>query len=696
MNFGNFNVRSSRTESSGSIDTSSPRGYVESLLRRLKRGKALDDELADYFKERAAIEDRYAKDLLRLANTRQGTVDESQFGTFASVWGSLISSTIKLSETHGKLSTKLQDEIEQKLRHRADVDAEWSKLKTLEIDAQRVAKDFDDKVVKCHKAEGKVKRKAGDSRQQRKLEEAQSAYENSKGQWQQYVASFNKKFVGMDHQRWGVVKDVLQNYVSFEAMAIQGLQGVPDEVLASVLTFDGLDNTHAFMIASGGGKELTGSVSELPEETEAPGPGPGPAVMVEQPSVDEVPKVDEEGYTIRPVTTGPSPWDNVGNSSHNFSDDEDGDGESMAASTRFNIAIKKEPMAESRETAIQALKHVQATLSQTPSIASSRKRGTRKASEMADSRSFDSTFTDGFGTTGRSAAQGGPLDRFGAILNSNSVREEPDVLSADPVSIQFTISEVVNVLIRRGTIEKILLTGDVAISITKEVPDDQDPMGMFFINLNGRDRLDQVVPNQTYARLSSPFNTSQYSIDLEALVDSAEVGTHVPILKYQVKIDPDAAHRYIPILANPLWKCEEGVTSYLMAYQYNPTVSSKVEVNELMFMTSLATCHNPIHSVQMKPTGAWSPERRLILWKAESLHPPTDAAAGAVEPIKLLARFETEGACVPGSTAIKFQSQGALLSGIGIELVDPESSKKPIVLLTGVEKTVATGKYVVM
>jgi hypothetical protein len=57
----------------------SPKSAYDTLSNRMRKARLLNDELAEYFKERAVIEENYAKSLQRL-NTRFILSDRSALG----------------------------------------------------------------------------------------------------------------------------------------------------------------------------------------------------------------------------------------------------------------------------------------------------------------------------------------------------------------------------------------------------------------------------------------------------------------------------------------------------------------------------------------------------------------------------------------------------------------------------------------
>ncbi|XP_022107657.1 F-BAR domain only protein 2-like isoform X2 [Acanthaster planci] len=94
------------------------------LYHNMKHGQISTRELADFIRERAAIEEVYSKSISKLAKTASNS---SCLGTFAPFWQLIKTATDKLAAAHQKLIQKLQDVVkdvqkygeEQHKKHKA-------------------------------------------------------------------------------------------------------------------------------------------------------------------------------------------------------------------------------------------------------------------------------------------------------------------------------------------------------------------------------------------------------------------------------------------------------------------------------------------------------------------------------------------------------------------------------------------------
>ncbi|KAI9471857.1 MAG: Muniscin C-terminal mu homology domain-containing protein [Benjaminiella poitrasii] len=95
--------------------TKKPKEGITIVEERLKNAMALDIELAEYFKERAQIEELYAKNLSK-ASKRLYTMDPGVLGYFAPVWESLLKEFNQIANYHSDMAYQITQNIERPLR----------------------------------------------------------------------------------------------------------------------------------------------------------------------------------------------------------------------------------------------------------------------------------------------------------------------------------------------------------------------------------------------------------------------------------------------------------------------------------------------------------------------------------------------------------------------------------------------------
>ncbi|KAI8384249.1 uncharacterized protein BYT42DRAFT_611967 [Radiomyces spectabilis] len=118
--------------------TKRPKDGIEIVQERLRQSIMLDEELSQYFRERALIEDQYAKSLVK-ASKRLFVTDKSSLGNFTPIWECLFNEFTEISTAHAILAHQIAEEIEKPLKTSASPAHE--KIKELEPGFARLAKD---------------------------------------------------------------------------------------------------------------------------------------------------------------------------------------------------------------------------------------------------------------------------------------------------------------------------------------------------------------------------------------------------------------------------------------------------------------------------------------------------------------------------------------------------------------------------
>ncbi|KAG2466967.1 FCHO2 protein, partial [Polypterus senegalus] len=90
------------------VDKGEKNNGFDVLYHNMKYGQISSKELSDFIRERATIEETYARSMAKLAKTAS---NYSQLGTFAPVWEVFKTSTEKLASCHLELVRKLQELI---------------------------------------------------------------------------------------------------------------------------------------------------------------------------------------------------------------------------------------------------------------------------------------------------------------------------------------------------------------------------------------------------------------------------------------------------------------------------------------------------------------------------------------------------------------------------------------------------------
>ncbi|KAI9334814.1 VTC domain-containing protein [Zopfochytrium polystomum] len=351
-----------------------PRDAHDALTRRIKAGRQIDAELADFFKERALIEERYSADLLKLSK-RTLVAPRDQLGGVHDVWQKVLASVLELSQAHAGLASDLSDKIERWCGGCA-----WSGLP--DIDLNRILKEYEDEVRRLRRSDGAAEvkgfaffRKSKKNVEAEKAEkpvppDVQLAIEAARDAFVQKAQPLFEVYQSMDEARLANIRDAvcsLGNYsltaakVASEVRNVRGWhsyrctaprawlfeltlknktkkknflfqqqhQKVSDRVLAAGFSIeieaevenfctkflppsDGIDSNSA---ANSRKQSVTTVASAHPH-------GSGAAGGSSSSSVGAAPLVDAEGFSIPPPTSS-SPFNLFGNDGKNDSDDED-------------------------------------------------------------------------------------------------------------------------------------------------------------------------------------------------------------------------------------------------------------------------------------------------------------------------------------------------------------------------------------
>ncbi|KAI9000206.1 Muniscin C-terminal mu homology domain-containing protein [Gaertneriomyces semiglobifer] len=674
-----------------------PKESLEILLKRLKRGVTLDEEVANYFRDRALIEERYANELARL--TKKSSINnEGDFvGSFTDVWDQVLDAASQTSAAHMTFAKELSLNLEKTLRTRVQTDPDWSKLKQYESEFGKATREYDDRVIKHLKAVTKSQRKGGSEKLDKKSAEALAAREVAKETWLPLAIETFQKFQAMDESRLNNLKETMSRFAELDSKHGATRAAISDGVLASAMNFDVAGDINAFCVQKTNMQPGSSNQYSLPDVSSSAATSRKPSVVAERASVagsiaphqgsasaaPAQPLVDAEGYSIPPPV--PTPW---AETDHAALDAADQDMNSLNGAPKLKVAIRDEAIVESPEEALNALRQFQL-----PTNGPSRpsKRNTRrlsmteniKATEVSDNQRKRMTMQNAADYGAFNFANMPPMPPLPALEASavTSSSKFP-IAPPSPLQLQFSISETLNVLLKANAIDKVLLAGVVSLTATKEAFD-MTPRDPIIVTLSDHGQLAQMVPNEAFARVVDSTRPNEFQVNLDAVSSSGLPS--VPIIKYQVHIGNPA--EFVPLYVNPVWKCEPTQTSLLLMYQFNSILRQRISLADVSFLVQMSGGGN-IGQVQMKPHGHWNSERRAILWKIGTVSSDTHAA----EPQKLLARVESTEECQPGAIIVRFNNANSLLSDVNVQVTGDSLGKGEIVVKE-IVKSVTAGTY---
>ncbi|XP_024253059.1 F-BAR domain only protein 2 isoform X6 [Oncorhynchus tshawytscha] len=200
------------------------------LYHNMKHGQISSKELTDFIRERATIEEVYARSMTKLAKSAGNF---SQLGTFAPVWDVFKTSTEKLASCHLELVRKLQELIkdvqkyvdDQAKVHKktkeevASTNGAVQTIQTTGVALQKSKENYNAKTVDQERLrkEGATQRevdKAGVKA--KKATEAYKGlvekYATAKSEFEQKMAETAQKFQNIEESHIVHMKDIIQSY----------------------------------------------------------------------------------------------------------------------------------------------------------------------------------------------------------------------------------------------------------------------------------------------------------------------------------------------------------------------------------------------------------------------------------------------------------------------------------------------------
>lgn len=234
-------------------------------------------------------------------------------------------------------------------------------------------------------------------------------------------------------------------------------------------------------------------------------------------------------------------------------------------------------------------------------------------------------------------------------------------------SLSATLTETVNVILKNGGVQRLQVNGEIRFGSTGTAP--SEPVHLRIVDF---ERLEKIAPNPAFLA-QVPERPGEYLLKLTGLPDNGTFGTL--LFKYQVHVPLGTEAALLPLKLEPAFQCKDGETRMILKYDAACSLSD---------VTIVAAFDDgpAVSNVQAKPPGGvWSPSTRKMTWKI-----------GHVEPGegKIIAKFavESAGSLKPLGMQALWSIQGALSSGIGIEVVDGPLK------MGEVKKALTSGKYI--
>ncbi|KAG0248610.1 hypothetical protein BG011_010085, partial [Mortierella polycephala] len=414
--------------------TERPQDGLDAVQTRLRKGKVLHDQLANYFKERAHIEDMYAKSITK-AFQKHFVTDTHALGTFTAPWEKLNEETVELATLHGQFSLRIANEIERPLRDYARTQSEWQNLSLAETNCNRIAKEFDEKQLKVNKYTKAVEKVSGKKAEaaEQKLIDYTKQLESTRTAWRlegpvvlqisgRTVSSVAEFDALMDQELFASELTVNMHPMELHdgASIVSGVSNPSNGDTVGNLEPHGSNGTrirgltgssqlsnvsyytdHSVAQSKAGSIDHTKTID--PQEQVRSGSASVLGSALDVPTNH----VDAEGFSIPPPDHGP--WSDAGASS--IYDDERSETSSFSQVPKMHLEIRQDLVTESNDEARAALERVASTLKQSKTVIR-RPRGRREVRSMYQSEDNSSAFNSfqssplstNFTTDGRDAS----------------------------------------------------------------------------------------------------------------------------------------------------------------------------------------------------------------------------------------------------------------------------------------------------
>ncbi|KAM7025955.1 LOW QUALITY PROTEIN: F-BAR domain only protein 1 [Acridotheres tristis] len=436
------------------------------LYHNMKHGQISTKELADFVRERAAIEENYAKAMVKLSKM---ATNGTQLGTFAPLWEVFRISSDKLALCHLELMKKLHDLIKEISRYgeeqgrvhkksKEEVAGTLEAVQLLHGVAQLLPKSKESYHSKCQEYERLRKegtsqkeidkaelksRKAGEA-----LRRAVDKYNAARADFEQRMLDSAMRFQEVEEAHLRHMKGLIGSYShSVEDTHVQ-IGQVHEEFKQNVENIGTEMLLRRFAESKGTGRERPGALDfdeyRLAPAQEGPKRSRSKAFRipglsrkererdaVESPDNDlGCPEVDEDGFTVRPDTAR-SEVENAGSSSSDSDYEE-------AEPRRFLVHIKPREAPGSAQASAEQLRATVGNLILAPGLAGTvRRQASRHVAPLTPAPGD----TDPEGTLGAGDSTGRGLPA--AQLNSGPGKPPQDsaALFGPPLESAFEAEE---------------------------------------------------------------------------------------------------------------------------------------------------------------------------------------------------------------------------------------------------------------
>jgi hypothetical protein len=186
---------------------------MDMVTARLKKLKGVDDEMTEYFHERAQAEEAYAKHLSRIAKKWPSPAADTNMSDSQRLWAMVAATANEAANCHQLLASRLVNELEKSVRQ-SPVEPQWTQQRALDVSMSKLARDVDDKMGKTlkYKRQLDMDKKPAEAKT-KKLDDIKVQLDIALTQWKTESPAAFESFESVDRAQGDFIKSMMQKAV---------------------------------------------------------------------------------------------------------------------------------------------------------------------------------------------------------------------------------------------------------------------------------------------------------------------------------------------------------------------------------------------------------------------------------------------------------------------------------------------------
>ncbi|KAI9598904.1 hypothetical protein BDF19DRAFT_109773 [Syncephalis fuscata] len=219
-----------------------PKQVLDHFSGRFKKARILHEDVAALMRERAAVEEQYAKQIQRLVRRGRAVVDAEFLGMFGELWGRIKSEWEETATLHLKFAENIIDQVEKPIRQCIANDDSWQSIRQLDVTAQKVAKELeekDNKLIKARKGSNtglSIIKSANNN--ERRVADLTVKIDELRAQWQRDASTLLVRYESVDRVRLNNLKEAVTRLQTLQSDCAHAYTELLDRTLAIAFDFD--------------------------------------------------------------------------------------------------------------------------------------------------------------------------------------------------------------------------------------------------------------------------------------------------------------------------------------------------------------------------------------------------------------------------------------------------------------------------